>query len=94
MIKYRTQEEKIEPIEIVRETKAQVVIIDTRGREQRESKRSDWRNWHDTWEDAHAFLIEKAESKVAFAQSGLNIAKAELVKIKDLGQQDNVRGKR
>jgi hypothetical protein len=50
MIKYRTRFNKIEAIEIERETEKQIVLKDTKynGKQYRENKQSDWSNWHDS----------------------------------------------
>ncbi len=55
MIKYRTRFDKIEALEVERETDKQVVLPARDGfRSSRENKVSDWSNWHDTWEAAQA----------------------------------------
>jgi len=64
MLKYRTQWEKIEAIEVARETKTQIVTLRKDGGEDRESKRAGWRNWHDSWEDAHNFLLSVYGKKI------------------------------
>lgn len=84
MIKYRTRFEKIEALEVLRETAHQVVLPPTRGRETRESKRSDWSNWHDTWEEAHAFLVDKAQREVDAIRGQLERAKGKLGNIKGM----------
>lgn len=77
MIKYRTTwSYGIEAVEVSRETAKTVVLRNAHGLEIRENKRSDWQNWHDTWEGAHQFLLYKAEDE-------LNSAKMELQKARD-----------
>lgn len=62
MIKYRTGLGKfIAAIEVVRDTPKMVVFSRDNGTERKEAKRSNWGNWHDTWEDAHEFLLSRAE---------------------------------
>jgi len=78
MIKYRTQWQEIKAIEVAGETPTQ--IITQHGR--RERKRSDWTNWHDSWEDAHAFLIDGANKKVTELAEELAAEKEQLEKIK------------
>lgn len=86
MIKYRTRFDKIEAIEVLRETEHQVVLppSNPRGRECRESKRTDWSNWHDTWEDARAFLMGNAQREVDRARMALERAKGRLGNIKGM----------
>jgi hypothetical protein len=81
MIKYRTMFGKIDAVEIVRETEKQVVLTGHAGRTRRENKNSDWLNWHDTWEDAHKFLIAEAEKKVKKLRLDLERANGELGQI-------------
>jgi 2'-5' RNA ligase len=85
MIKYRTAWNEIEALEVSRETKAQVVrVIGSHATERREAKRSEYYNWHDTWEDAHAFLIERAEAEVQALRNQLEQAKGRLGNIKGM----------
>lgn len=84
MIKFRTQFEEIRAIEVVRETDKQIVWLNKNGHEQREAKASSWRNWHDTWEDAHAFLVAGAEREVKLLRSQLDRAKGKLRQIREM----------
>ena len=85
MIKYRTRFDKIEALEVERETDKQVVLPAKGGcRSSRENKESDWSNWHDTWDEAHAFLIRNAEQKVDACRLALERAKGELGQIKGM----------
>lgn len=77
-IKYRTQLGEIKPIEVAGETNA--LVITQQGRRGR--KRGEWSNWHNTWEDAHAFLIDRAEKKVTEAKGRLAVVEDELARIK------------
>lgn len=89
MIKYRTRFGNIEAIEVVRETGKQVVLPAIQGlREMRENKVSDWSNWHDTWEEAHLFIIQEAEAKVKVLRMQLEQANGKLGQIK--GMKPNV----
>jgi len=89
MIKYRTRFDKIEALEVDRETDKQVVLPARNGfRSSRENKVSDWSNWHDTWEAAHSFLIAEAERDVASLRMRLEQAKGKLGNIK--GMRPNV----
>ena len=80
MIKYRTRWDSIEAIEVDRETAKQVVLKSG----SRENKVSDWSNWHDTWEDAHAFIVKNAELAVERLRTKLERAKGELGQIKGM----------
>ncbi len=85
MIKYRTGYEKIEAIEVLRETEKCVYLPDTKYRaEHKELKRSEWTNWFDSWEEAHAFLVAEAEDKVSVARSRVEILKGRLGQIKGM----------
>jgi hypothetical protein len=86
MIKYKVNWNEIEPVEVVRETKSQVVLL-RKGivqTERREAKRSEYSNWFDTWEEAHAFLIERAEAEVQALRGQLEQAKGRLGNIKGM----------
>ena len=80
MIKYRTRFEKIEEIEIERETDKQLVFKNGR----KEYKFSSWSNYHDTWDDAHKFLIEIEEKRVDSLRLQLERAKGKLGQIKGM----------
>lgn len=54
----------------------------------RERKRGGWSNWHDTWEDAHAFLIDQSEKKATEANGRLAVAEEELARIKAMKKND------
>ena len=85
MIKYRTRFDKIEALEVERETDKQVVIPAQNGcRSFRENKVSDWSNWHDTWDEAHTFLVRNAERKVESCRMALERAKGEAGQIKGM----------
>ena len=87
MIKYRAKFKKIEAIEVLRETDKQVVrLIDENWR--RENKVCDWYSWHDTWEDAHAFLIAQEEKTVNSLRLRLEQAKGTLSQIKGMKPSD------
>jgi hypothetical protein len=85
MIKYRTVFNEIEAVEVLRETKTQVVrAIGRHATERREAKRSEHYNWFDTWGEAHAFLIERAEAEVQALRNRLEQAKGRLGNIKGM----------
>lgn len=84
MIKYRTFGLwTIEEVEVLRETAKTVVLISAAsGKERREAKRSEYYNWHDSWEDAHNFQIAEAQRKVDLIRLQLDRANGDLGRIK------------
>lgn len=82
MVKYKTDgygKNLIEEVEVVKETKKQLVIKQydewrKKHFETRTAKISSYCQYHDTWEDAHAFLLGKAEKRVESARSALERA--------------------
>ena len=65
MYKYRANyQDKIERLEVIKETPKQVVFINERGREDREAKTSDWHIWADTFAEAKQKLIDKHQGKI------------------------------
>jgi hypothetical protein len=80
MIKYRTAFGQITEIEVEKETEKFVILKQAgmTGKPRREAKRSDWQNYHDSWEDAKTFLINEAKQKVSMAESVLLKAKNHL----------------
>lgn len=86
MIKYRTSYgAKVEAVKILRETPKTVVFSGIiTGDEIREAKRSNYINWHDSWEDAHSFLMEEAQWKIDGLRLQLERAKGELGNIKGM----------
>lgn len=61
---------KITEVECEKETVSSVWIG---GR--RSAKRSEWKNYFDTWEDAHKALLESANKKLASAKLALDRVK-------------------
>ena len=85
MIKYMTLHGKIAAREIERETATQVVLCQgLRLTNRRQNKRSGHANWHDTWEDAHTFLVTEAEREVNSLRLRLDQAKGRLGQIKGM----------
>jgi hypothetical protein len=76
MIRYRTRLDEIESFEILRETDK--MVFTKRGRE---NKRSDFHNWHDSWDDAKKFLVAQAEIRVIKARATLDRENEALQKI-------------
>ena len=86
MKKYRTGgydrwlvEAKIEEVEAERETETSIWI---KGR--RNNKLSGYEAYHDTWEAAHNFLMEKATEKVESARRELERHKSALGNVKGM----------
>lgn len=82
MIKYKTLfDDKIEKVDVVRETDSSVWRLDRRGKERRHSKKSSYEIYFDTWHEAHDYLVEKAKGSVGAAKSRLTWAEEKLAKI-------------
>lgn len=84
MIKYLTyygtsHSNKITAVEIERETETSVWIDG-----QRRQKRSSYENYWDTWDEAYAHILGKAERKAVSARIHLNTANNELDSIKSI----------
>jgi hypothetical protein len=82
MKKYKTRRRQtsIEEVEIIRETDFFVYLPAgyRKSGERRESKNSEYENYFDTWEQAHASLLNRAENKVGSARIELSKAESEL----------------
>ena len=67
----------IEVVEVLRET-AESVYVSVRGfggvKERREGKRTQYSEYHDTWEEAHAALLKRAEGGLVAARRVLQSA--------------------
>lgn len=67
---------EIEEIEVIRETDNFIIFADenryNRKKEQRAAKRSEFHLYHETWEAAHAYLLERAKNRIDQSQSELN----------------------
>lgn len=78
----------IEKVEVVRETEKQVVLLVSRlysaPIERKEKKESTNVQYHDTWEAAHAYLMDNAQRAVESARRSLECAKGTLGNIKGL----------
>jgi hypothetical protein len=73
-IKNRWETAEIEEIEVARETAQSVFVLRSDGSECRSAKVSEWHQYHDTWESAHAELVRKANSKIEHATRELQRA--------------------
>lgn len=89
--KYKTKWSKnsIERVEVLRETEA-FVYVSTDGwtksgkGERRQAKLGEFAQYHNTWADAHAYLMADAENSVTHARSRLEQAKGHLGNIKGM----------
>lgn len=86
VIKYRTRtySSAIEEVEIVRETESSVFIARNSGPERRNAKVTTYDRYHDTWADAHAYLMVRAEFAVKHARQQLESANGNLGNIKGM----------
>ena len=78
----------IEEREITRETDKMVFFMESRGTrgqvESRSMKDSGREKWHETWEAAHAYLMERAEQNVLAARRALQQAQDKLGNVKGM----------
>jgi hypothetical protein len=96
LVKFKTGYDatRIERIEAIRET-AECVILPINGRtlkgkvERREAKRSEWAQYHDTWVDAHAYLVERAEAQVQGLRLQLQRASGTVGNLKGMKQPED-----
>ena len=79
--KYRNE---IKKRDVVRETDSSVWVKNLFGETRRRNKVSSTDRYCDTWEEAHAYLLEVAESQVAYHKNQLQRARSELGQIKSM----------
>lgn len=87
IIKWRTgrSNASIEKVECTRETEKCVWLTRWEGcKPSRMDKRSTYYNFHDSWEDAKAFLLEDAQRRVESARRSLEFANSFLGNVKGL----------
>lgn len=72
----RFKQAEIVAVEVLRETALCVFLPTNRLRktEQKELKRTEWREYYDTWEEAHVALMEDAERRLISARRALEAA--------------------
>jgi len=76
---------EIEEKDVVRETDAFVILPDEKRRkERREAKKSEYHLYHETWDFAHAYLLQRAKDRVAWSQSELEGRKNDLKVIENM----------
>lgn len=84
--KYKTTEHwghAIATVNVDRETESSVWING-----QRHAKKSSFKKYWDTWQEAHAYLLEKAEARLQIARAELQRAQGECGNIK--GMKNNI----
>ena len=72
-----------------RETKKCVFVKGWNNTERRELKNSEYSGYFDSWEEAQAFLIARAQKKVASLEASFNFAMENLKEIENLKPEDN-----
>ena len=96
-IKGRWPEAKIEEVEVLRET-AQCIFVSTNktksnpNGERKELKMTEWYEYYDTWDAAHAALTDKAERQVTNARLALEIANSFAGNVKGMRHNAKVSG--
>jgi vacuolar-type H+-ATPase catalytic subunit A/Vma1 len=88
MKKFRTwYNDKIEEIEVIRETERFVVVHAGLSRERREARSSDnGSNYFDTYQEAKEFLIDREKDAIQGHQNDIKRHQETLQKIKDMKQ--------
>jgi hypothetical protein len=88
LIKYRIKtqwiEPKITPVEILRETEQSIFTAGWKGKEQRHAKKTGYEAYFDTWEAAHAALLNIAENELEYARRKLERAQGTYGNIKGM----------
>ena len=79
---WRSRWDEIKPVQCTKVTAGFVWPVELNGR--RESRESDWNSYHETWADAHAALLAKAERELTAARLRLEHAQGELGRIKGM----------
>ena len=88
MIKYCTKSSQIEACNVLRETDKMVFLPRSWGDgETKQLKRSDYQNWHDTFEDAQQFLIDNAQSEIDRLRGQIEYVENKLEKIKAMKEK-------
>jgi hypothetical protein len=87
-IKYRRHFDEIQACEVVKET-AHYITFYVPGkhgtkRAHKAKEFSGYTGWHDTWEDAHAYLVAKQQERVDAIRQNLEREKGKLGQIKGM----------
>ena len=83
MKKFRTWYDQIEEIEVIRET-TKYVMLPPYGH--RDAKRSDNRNYFDTWEEARQFLIDREKTAIVDLLAKVKRHQETLSKLQEMSQ--------
>lgn len=82
MIMYRTNMGGIEAVEIRSQRHKSVTLMNG----MREHRRTDHHSWHDTWEEAHQFIVQQIERKLDKARRDVDEASVALARAKGMKQ--------
>ena len=82
IIMWRLRWGEIKPVPCTKVTAGCVWPVECNGR--RESRSGDWASYHETWADAHAAMLAKAELELDAARSRLERAQNEHGRIKGM----------
>ena len=93
MIKYKTTaanaEKLIEPVPIDRETECNVWVQRPFGEPAQEAKLCTYHRYHDTWQEAHNYILNRSQRRIDKAQAELDAATKENTEIKGLTDETN-----
>ncbi len=67
MIRFKVYDGTIERVEVASETLYQIKLVNGR----RVCKRTRYESWHDTWKEAQAYILKKAEMRQAHLSAQL-----------------------
>ena len=79
---WRLRHDTIEPVECSKVTAFYVWPVDLDGC--REARESDWNSYHESWAEAHAAMLQKAELRLVAARSQLARAQGDYGRIKGM----------
>ena len=91
IVKWRTGgwgSEDIQRVECVRETEKCIFICDSRGRERKSMKHSDYEQYHDSWQAAKDYLLAGARRQVEACKTRLHDARTQLGMIESLKEPE------
>jgi hypothetical protein len=74
---------EIKPVAIERESES-CVWINISGRSSRSNKKSSYDRYHDTWEEAHAYLVARCQRSVDALKEQLQKARTSLGQVESL----------
>ena len=79
---WRLKLDRIEPVQCTKVTAGFVWPVDRNGC--REARGPDWKSYHETWADAHAVMLYRAEIKLAAARRELERAQGDYDRIQGM----------